>query len=243
MTARNRCAVCMKLAAADLLELDMLLADRSRWPAALFEGWKLPEGSLPATMRAWGATEVGLNWLAEHGHADFKRPQVQRHYELHVPILPESPDDVVARGMADAGNGNQQRQVVPTNPSTYRDMYQRGVNVGARALELLGDRLETIAASGEPIPTSLLLDVAKLGSKFAVSQAQIVAKGIDMDREREAELEGFRSGSGPEPSPRFGDHRIHVIDGEARPVVDRGRADRREFNKGAAEDGSPRLPA
>lgn len=243
MSARNRCAVCMKLEAADLMELDILLADRSRWPAALFEGWKLPQGSLPATMRAWGATEVGLNWLADHGHPDFKRTQVQRHYELHVPILPDSPDDLVMRGQAETANPNQQRALIPTEPSTYRDMYSRGVNVGTRALALLEDRLEELARSGDVIPTSLLLDVAKLGSKFAVSQAQIMAKGMDMNREAEKELEGFRAGSGPEPSPRFGDHRIHVVDGEARPVVDRGRADRIRYNEKAEQDGSTKLPA
>jgi hypothetical protein len=36
--------------------------------------------------------------------------------------------------------------------------------------------------------------------------------------------------------------RVRVIEGETRAVVDRGRADRQEYNERARQEGSPLLP-
>lgn len=241
---RFRCIVEERLTEGQGIELDILLADPSRWPRAIFEGWKLPEGSLPATMRTWGAIEVGLNFMADRGHTDVTRRQMQNHYEKHVPILPENPDDIVARGVAaEDPQGSTPRHLVPTEPTTYIQLYQKGLALGGRAIDLMIERLDRLEPD-ESLSLKTLMDIANLGAKFATSQAGIVAKGIDITREKEEELDAFRLGDGgEEPSPRFGNHRVRVIEGEARPIVDRGRADRRAYNEKAAQDGSPTLPA
>lgn len=238
------CVVEGRLSESEVLELDMLLADPGQWPKAIFEGWHVPRGSLPAAMRSWGAVSVGLAFMAAHGHSDVSKRQMQSHYERHVPILPSSPDDIVAKGVAaehlppSAG-----RAVIPTTPATYIDMYQKGLAVGSRALDLLMERVERIVEAGDLPPTDLLLALGKLGTQLATSQAGIVSRGFDLARQKEEELAGFREGSAPEPSLRFGDHRIRVIEGEARPVVDRGHGDRLEYNERARQEGSPTLPA
>lgn len=240
-TAPGRCAVEERLTDEQVIELNLLLADPRRWPRHIFEGWKVAEGSVPATMKSWGAVQLGIAWCEERGIPMAKR-QMQNHYERHVPILPDTPDDFAVRGAA-ADSPGASRAVVPTTPMTYLDVYTKGLTVGGRALDLLLEKIERMVANNETPPTDLLLQVTRLGVQLATSQAGILAKGIDMNREKEEEIAGFRAGAGPEPSPRFGDHRVRVIEGEARPVVDRGRADRREYNEKAAEDGSPILPA
>lgn len=242
---RLNCVVEERLDAAGVLDLNLLLADPSRWPRAIFAGWKVPAGSLPATMRTWGAIEVGLQFMADQGMTDVTRRQMQAHYERHVPLLPDTPDDLALRGVAaDDPQATTPRHLVPVNPTTYQEAYQKGLALGGKAMDMMIARLQEAEDAGDVIPMRTLMDLAQLGAKFATSQAGIVAKGIDINREKEEELEGFRQGVVPDgASPRFGDHRIHVIDGEARPVVDRGRADRQAYNARAEQDGSPKLPA
>jgi len=241
------CAVEQRLTAAQLLEVDLLLADPAKWPKTVFEGWKLPAGTPMGTMRTWGAVQMGLAWFRDHG-IPCDKGKMQRHYELHVPILPLNPDDFVVRGIADTphptGPAAVEKRVVPTNPTAYIELYQKGIEVGTRALDLLLARVEAMVAHGDIPPTDLLMQMGNLGAKLATSQAGIVSRGFDLARQKEEEMEGFRSGSAPEvESLRFGDYRIHVIEGEARAVVDRGRADRRKYNEKARQDGSPTLPA
>lgn len=238
----GRCMVEERLTGEQVLELDLLLADPQRWPKALFEGWQLPSGSLPATMRSWGAIQLGIAWCEERGIPMPKRG-MQHHYDKHVVVLPYTPDDLVVRGEAESPVAPTTRAVVPAGPSTYIDLYRKGIAVGIKALDLLLSRVEKMEQENKDIPIDLLMNLGNLGTKLATSQAGIVSRGFDLARQKEEELEGFRAGSAPEVSPRFGDHRVRVIEGEARPIVDRGRADRRAYNERAEQDGSPPLPA
>lgn len=238
MSRPIRCQVESRLTAEQQLELDTLLADPTRWPKAIFEGWKLPPGSLPATMRSWGAVRLGIAWFEERSIPISKR-QMQFHYEQHVPIIPYTPDDVVARATPPDAAG---RTIVPASPTTYLEVYQKGLAVGSRALDLLMHKVEAMVAHGDTVPTDLLMQLGNLGVKLATSQAGIISRGFDMARQKEEEMAGFRVGANGEVSPRMQSTRVRVIEGETRAVVDRGRADRQEYNERARQEGSPLLP-
>ena len=234
-----RCAVEEKLGPELALELDMFLADPSKWPKAIFDGWKLPPGPMPTRFRSWGAVKLGLEWLRSRDIAVSKL-QMARHYREHVPIVPYGPSDFVDKALSDPPAG---RAIVPTNLITYQEVYQKGLKVGSKALDLLLARVEEIEHAGGTVPQDLLLKLADLGTKLATSQASILARGLDLAREKDDEIEGFRSGSAPLPSERINGTRVRVIEGEARPVVDRGPADRQHYSKRARQEGSPTLPS
>lgn len=221
------------------LELDIMLADPKRWPKAIFEGWQLPPGPMPMSMRSWGGIKVGLEWCRSRGF-EFTSSQMNRHYREHVPIVPYTPDDFVAKGAETAKTG---LPAVPDDPITYMQVYQNGLRVGNRALDLLQRRVDELIADDKDVPTQLLLKLADLGTKLATSQASIMARGMDLSRQQDDEIEGFRAGSAPLPSERLGHHRIRVIEGEPRPVADQGPADRAKYNERAKQEGSPTLPS
>jgi hypothetical protein len=72
-----------------------------------------------------------------------------------------------------------------------------------------------------------------------MSQAAIRAAGKRFGEADEDENDSFRGGD--DISNRIGSHRVRVIDGEQRPVRDRGLTDRTIYNERAAMEGSPRI--
>ena len=235
----SRCAVETKLGIEQSLELDAFIADPAQWPKAIFAGWKLPPGPLPGNFRAWGSVKVAMEWCESRGYT-FSRKVIERHVVEHVPILPFSTDDFATRGAETPGKPSPQ---LPTNVISYMQVYQRGLSIGYKAIEQLEKRIDALVAEGKPVSMDLLLRLADLGTKLATSQASIVARGAAMNNDRDDEIEGFRSGSAPLPSQRFGSSRIRVIEGQARPIIDEGPADRRAYNERARQEGSPTLPA
>lgn len=239
MTPKVTCAVEDMLGRELSLELDAFLADPKRWPRAIFEGYQLPPGPLPATMRQWGAVKLGLEWCESRGFKTTKA-KMNRHYREHVPIVIHSADDIAVQG-AEKRDLNPAK--VPDNPITFLEYFQNGLRVGNKALDLLANRIDQLIAEEKPVPERLLMQLASLGAKLAQSNASIVARGHGFGSNQDDELEGFRAGSAPLPSERLGHHRVRVIEGEARPVRDAGPADRATFNERAREDGGPELPA
>lgn len=224
------------------LEMDAFLADPSQWPKAIFAGWDLKPGALPSNFRAWGAVKLGLEWAASRDFT-FTRRQMEMHVRDHVPVLASSPDDYANRAVDRADHGASGRAMVPANAITYTDVYQKGLSIGYKAIEQLEKRIDDLVANDEKVPTDLLLKLADLGTKLATSQASILARGMDMTREKDEEIEGFRTGSAPLPSQRMGHSRVRVIDGESRPVHDEGPSDRHDYNEAAREQGSITLPS
>lgn len=239
---QERCPVEQKLGLEKALELDAFLADPALWPKAIFAGWDIPPGRIPGNFRSWGAIKVGLEWCSSR-EVEITRHQMERHVAQHVPLLAYTPDDVATRGVTADGTGNDGSEILPTNIITYQQVYQRGLSIGYKAIGLLEERIDEIREAEEKVPTDLLLKLADLGTKLATSQAAIMVRGLDLNREKDDEIEGFRSGSAPLPSQRFGHHRIRTIEGESRPVADQGPADRKHYNERADQEGSPRLPS
>jgi hypothetical protein len=224
------------------LEMDAFLADPSQWPKAIFAGWDLKPGALPSNFRSWGAVKLGLEWAASRDFT-FTRRQMEMHVRDHVPVLASQPDDYAVRGVETDGQTAAGHALVPTNAITYAQVYQKGLSIGYKAIEQLEQRIDDLASKGEKVPTDLLLKLADLGTKLATSQASILARGVDMNREKDEEIEGFRTGSAPLPSQRMGHSRVRVIDGESRPVHDEGPSDRHDYNERAREQGSIELPS
>lgn len=232
----ERCIVEETLGREASLELDTLLADPSRWPSAILDPWKLPAGQLPSTMRQWGAVRLGLEWADARGFK-VSKAQMARHYQHHVPILPYSADDIAAAATKPPVNGPAKTDL---KPMQFLELYAKGLEVGYDALARIQKRVDEL---GDDAPTSLLLKLADLGTKLAMSQASIRARGASLNDGEDDDIAGFRSGSAPLPSERMGHQRIRTIDGEARPVRDEGPTDRARYNQRAREEGGPRLPA
>ncbi len=240
MTRPNTpCKVCSHVAELDLIQLDLLMGDASRWPADTWGRFRPPAGPLPSSYRRFGAVEVGIKYLVERGYLEIPRSSVRRHFRFDVPTI-VTPDELAGVGQAADVPGN--RAVGPpglVEPLAYIKFYQRGISLGNRGLELMEKRIEALVEKGTEVPLALLLEVIKLGAKLATSQAAIrKSAGEDEDDEDE----GFRAGSAPLPSPRFGHSRIRTVDGVARPVRDEGPADRADYNRRAEQEGSTTLP-
>lgn len=241
MTTTSACEVERRLGLEAALEMDAFLADPGQWPKAVFEGWKLPPGSVPGNFRSWGATKLGMEWAASRG-VKVTRMQMERHVAEHVPLLPHTPDDIASAGIERPPAG-QPKANLPANIITYQQVYQLGLGIGYKAIGMLATRIDALEADGKVVPMDLLLKLADLGTKLATSQASIMVRGLDLNREKDDEIEGFRTGSAPLPSQRMGHSRVRVIEGEARPVRDEGPADRAHYNERARLEGSPELPA
>lgn len=236
------CKIC-DIEPQHLIELNLLLADPRYWPRTVFEGIDLPKGLMPPRYRLWGAAKLGEEWLKEHGYS-VNRVALRRHINRHVPWTGADLSDPVVQGaMVEANNHLVNGAPATITAANFRRYYDKGIAVGERGLDLLLRKVEEAEKNGVELPTDLLLKLADLGAKLASSAANLAVKGVELERNKEQEIEGFRAGAGPLPSRPAKHHRIHVIEGEARPVVDEGRADRREHNERAREEGGVELPA
>lgn len=234
------CLVCERVDQFDMIELDAVMGDPSAWPASVWGNvFEKPSGDLPASYRRWGAVEMGLEWITQRGYAGIDRTDVRRHYRFDVPKIATNPADLVATGLIARGNARQ--AIATLNPLRYLEYYNTGIEVGVEGLKLLQDRIAELKAKGHEVPLALVKMALDAGSKLAMSQAAIKAAGKPWGADDDSD-EGFRAGSAPEPSTRMGHHRIHVVEGESRPVRDTGPADRAAYNARARQEGSPELP-
>lgn len=239
------CSVCT-LPSEQLLALNLLLADPRQWPKNTFAGIRLPRGALPAGYRLWGAIKTAAVWCAEQDPPILiNHKAIRRHYNNHVVQLPSSAVDFAETAMLSEQDSRLAKPMIQiaSTPLQFREYFAKGIDIGLRALDMLEEQLVDAQLSDTYVSPDMLMDVANLAAKLSSNAAALVQRGMEMEKEKEDELAGFRAGNQPVPSARMGHHRIRVIDGEARPVVDEGRADRREYNESAREQGNPTLPA
>jgi hypothetical protein len=234
------CPVC-RLPAADVVELDTLLSDPLRWPATVWGMFEPPKGALPASFRRFGQMQMGRSWLDAHGHEDISNPALRRHIRWDVPVVATDPHELMERGLI-ASTGQDQR-IVPAeqlDPAAFMRYYNRGIGLGVDALERL-DRMVTRAEdAGDPVPLGVLVKLAEIGARLAVSQAQIKAAGKRLEDAEDDDA--FRLGATTDEGPgRIGHIRIRRIDGKAIPVADEGPKDREHYNARAREEGGSRL--
>lgn len=239
------CLVCSRLNAEELVEVNSLLADPSEWPVALLKQWDIPTKAafLPAKIRQWGGAAVLADWLDAHGYPGTTLRARQAHFAkhvVHVVVNDTEAAKLIAASRQDLRTGSE---IIPAQrPKLFIDYYATATQLGLFALQELQRNIEKLKAQGKPIPNRTLWQLADLGAKVATSQAGILARrGGSLD-ESDDGMGGFREGSAPLPSARFGDSRIRTIEGQSRPIKDRGPADRRDYNATAAQSGSPRLP-
>lgn len=245
MTEVNKsgCRVCDTVGPGDLIELDALMGDSSRWPATVWGQFEPPAGPLTGSFRRFGAVEMGLALLRSKNIDGINRGHMRRHYRFDVPIVAITPADFVSIGVEQGADQRMVAAPAEVDPLNYLKYYQQGINVGIASLRLLEARITAMVAAGkaDEIPMSIIKLAADLGAKLATSQAKIRASGQRWGDESEEE-EGFRQGAEPPPSPRMGHARIRTIEGKAVPVRDEGPADRAAYNRRAREEGSPTLP-
>ncbi len=236
----RRCTVCTSLTAADLAELNAVLADPAQWAPALIADWKVPTGAMPAHIREWGGIAVCKDWCAIHGYPQVSPSAARWHFTRHVVHIARTADDTHEAGKMGTGADNRLTILPAVRPRMFIDYYAAGLQLGIYALDALRKQIEEADKSGAKVPEKTLWRLAELGAKLAMSQATMWARGVRDESEDVGA--GFREGSAPLPSQRFGNSRIREIEGERRPVVDRGRTDRRAYNARAIRQGGPKLP-
>lgn len=239
------CRVCDSLPPGDLVDLDALMGDASRWPETVWGIFDPPKGKLGPLRLRFGARNVAKAWLLEHGYADaFTDRQINTHYR-HVPLVAVALEDLLTRGLvrADPGNGpgSGPSSVDAINPTAFLTYFSRGIELGNKGLDLMAKRVQKMVDANEDVPFLVLKQLIDNGAKLAVTQAQLKQRGLSMGDEPD-EDEGFRAGSQPLPSQRMGHHRIRTVEGVDRPVTDEGPADREHFSERSIAEGGSGLP-
>lgn len=234
------CPVCDQLEPRARRDLDLLMGDPARWPSSVWGVFDAPNGpEVPPKMREWGAVEVGQAWLAEHGYIDVGKTGVREHYERHVPLVPTTPEQLLAAGILASG-GSEEEAAHIVDPLAYLRYYMKGLEVGQKGLELLLTYVDTRQKAKQEVPVGLIKMMVDVGAKLAVSQAQIKAREKSQPQIDDSD-EDFRGGDRGIPSPRMGHHRIRDVGGERQPIHDEGPKDRATYNARAAKEGSPSL--
>ena len=239
---KPRCPVCHDVPDEDLIELDLLMGDPTRWARTVWDIFDPPKGQLTPAFRRYGAVEMGLEWAHNRGF-EFNRGQMRRHYRQDVPMVSVDPVELVARGIIDADETGRADlpDVAALDPVAFLTFYARGIQSGLLALDILNKRLLKMAQDGTSTSsTKDLFHLADLAAKLSMSQAAIKSAGRHFGDEPDDDA--FRS-AGSDDSPRFGDTRIRRVNGERRPIRDRGPADRAEYNERAEQDGTEPLPS
>lgn len=239
------CAVCSTVGREQRLELDLLMGDPARWPAAVWGVFDAPDGpDVPPAMREWGALEVGQQWLAENGYGDIAaKAAVRDHYERHVPLVPTTPDQLVAAGVIASGGNPADVPDSTRDPLAFLRYYSKGLAVGQKGLELLQAHVEQLQQKKAEVPLALIKMMVDVGAKLAVSQATIRARQKSQPDDDDGD-EAFRTRPGADDEaagPRFDHTRIRKVDGESRPVHDEGPKDREHYNERARQEGGQAL--
>lgn len=246
MNSALTCRICDTLAPGDLVELDAILGDPTRWPKTVFGIFDPPRtGTLPASYRRFGAMNMGREWLANHPeYANITEGILRKHLRYDVPVLEVDAAALVERGLVAAADGRSDRSLAgqPIDALAYVAYYNEGIRVGRRGLQLLEQRIDDIVKRKEEVPLALIKMAMDAGLKLSMSQAAIKAAGKRFEGSEEDEDDAFRAAADEQqPSMRVGHHRIRTIDGEARPVVDMGPTDRQRYNEHAAETSTVKI--
>lgn len=135
--------------------------------------------------------------------------------------------------------GSTARRSTPEPPVDVASIAGKTIAAGQWALGELIARMEKRLAEENPerpVTDVELWRVVDAGAKMAgvVARSKVTLAPED--------LSGFIAGKNGTPSPRFGTTRMRVIEGEARAVLDYGRADRKRYNRRARQEGGPVLP-
>lgn len=236
---RVQCQVCATLAPGELIELDLILGDPLRWPATVWGNFPPPSGGLPVSYRRHGAQRMGHEWLLANGF-DIPKQHLRNHIRWDVPLQEVSVDELVQRGLISLSQGGPKSDdSEPIDPLAYIKLYNKGIAVGFKGLELLQQRIQALVDQKEDVPLALMKLAIDAGLKLAQSQAGIKASGKTFGDEDADEDDAFRGGS--DISPEFQHNRVRTIEGESRPVADEGFADRQRFNERARQEGSPTI--
>jgi hypothetical protein len=237
-----KCQICTLVPGPELLELNALLADPDQWAGNALKDWVIPKGALPGQMRKYGGIATAQEWLRAHGFPDITRRMVEHHFKTHVVHIAKTDADTEQLGKMVAQSDPSLAIIPQMRPNLFIDYYSTGIQLGVYALEKLRADIIAMEQAGTEIPHRTLWQMAELGAKLSMSQAAMFARGSKIEESGD-EMAGFRAGEAPLPSQKFKDHRIRTIDGEARPVVDRGIGDRKRYNQRAKQEGSPTFDA
>jgi len=235
------CDVCNKLSPMQLLELDTVIGDPAGWPVTIWALFEPPTGGLPASYRRFGAQRMGREWLDKHGYASITDGRLRTHIRFDVAHIAHNVSDLVKLGLIRKTN-TQTR--IPTNSTidgaAFIRYFNSGIQMGEAAQRLLAERINAAIESGEEADTRLVMKLADMGAAFARTQATLMAKGLKFGQDANDD-DAFRGAPEDLPSPRIGHNRIRTIDGERRPVLDQGPADRERHRKRAEQEGSEGL--
>jgi len=234
------CRVCA-MPTKQLVELDILLATPpEELDAKLFGDLEIPPPDLPAEWQRFGVIRKAQVWLEERGHK-FARATLIAHYNKHVTAeaIPSDSDRALREGTLADGSATPRAPEPLKMAIEYHKFFRTGMQVGHTALTLILAKLED---TEKPPSQAMLMAAANLGAGLAKAQAAIVTKGMRFVLEDDGAIEGFASDDEDDPSQRFGSYRIRTIEGERRPVLDEGPADRAAYNDKAKESGAPLLP-
>jgi len=232
------CLVCKTLPPKELIELDLILSDPLRWPDTIWGMFAPPEGGLPASYRRFGAMQMGMAYFAEKGYT-IAKSKLRHHLTYDVPVLNTDVSELVSRGLVASLPADHSRTALatPIDPLNYVRFYNKGIELGIQGLDLLTKRIQELIDHGDDIPLPLIKMMVEAGSKLAMSQASIRAAGRQFGGSDEEENESFRGAD--DIGAKFGEVRVRVIDGEQRPIVDRGHKDRQHYNERAAQEAMP----
>lgn len=241
MTDRPHCAVCETLPPGDLLELDVVVGDPLRWPATLWGILPAPVNGLPASYRRHGAYRMGSEWLDAHGYSGaFSAQALRRHIRYDVPVQQVDMAKLIESGLVvrRAELPPVGHTSTPIDPLAFVTLYDKGIKLGIKGFESLARQVDAILDRGDEVPLKLVKQLTDAGIRLATSQATIKAAGKPFG---DADLDENSAFMGRDVSPRMGHSRVRVIDGERRPVVDEGKADRDHYNERAAQEGGVRI--
>lgn len=242
MAGRAPCKVCSTIPGPELLELNALLADPDQWPKNLLADWIIPKNALPGAIRQYGGVATGMEWCRANGFPTIPKASMEHHFDSHVVHIAKNDADTEQLGKMVLSSDRSLAIMPQPRPNLFVDYYATGIQLGVYALEKLRSDIIALEEKGETIPHKTLWQMAELGAKLAMSQAGALGRGNKIE-ESSDEMAGFRAGEAPLPSQRFGDHRVRTIDGTARPVVDRGKADRNQYTERAKQEGGPTFDA
>jgi len=240
--AAGTCAVCNRLSPRQLMELDAIVGDPAAWPATVWGIFAAPNGALSASYRRFGAQRMGREWLDANGYPDITDGPLRKHVRYDVLHVARDPSELVTIGIINKQAGSVTR--IPTAPTidagAFIRYFNAGIIMGEAANRMLAERINAALDAGDIPDAKLVMKLADMGAAFARTQAALMAKGLKFGQEDDVD-DAFRGGEDTLPSEQIGHTRVRVVDGERRPVRDRGPKDREAYNRRAAQEGTEGL--
>jgi hypothetical protein len=236
------CSVCTRLSPVQLLELDSIIGDPACWPVTIWGMFEPPKGGLPASYRRFGAVRMGRQWLDANDYRDITDGRLRMHIRYDVVHVARDPSELVTAGIIARSTALHTR--IPTAPaldaSAFIRYFNSGIQMGEAAQRLLAERINMAIEAGEIPDAKLVMKLADMGAAFARTQASLMAKGMKFGQDEDDD-DAFRGSEETLPGPRIGHNRVRVVDGERRPVLDQGPADRERHRRRAEQEGSEGL--